>query len=28
MKIKDARGFLKGKGIDSNIEREEDRIWI
>lgn len=24
--IKDARGFLKG--IDTNIDREGDRIWI
>lgn len=24
--IKDARGFLKG--IDTNIEREGDRLWI
>lgn len=24
--IKESRGFLKG--IDTNIEREEDRLWI
>ncbi len=24
--IKEARGFLKG--IDTSIEREEDRLWI
>lgn len=26
MNIEDARGFLKGMGIDSVIEREDDRI--
>ncbi|MCF6270614.1 MAG: AbrB/MazE/SpoVT family DNA-binding domain-containing protein [Melioribacteraceae bacterium] len=26
MDIKEARGFLKGMGIDSVIEREEDRL--
>ena len=26
MDIKEARGFLKGMGIDSNIERESDKV--
>ncbi len=26
MDIKEARGFLKGMGIDSTIERDQDRV--